>query len=116
VALEIGYLSVFTIRFCVGVVIDDAPARGRVLDAFDAALWADRSWGGHASGLGRRAPEYEDAFDNPHPDFGRGYRIGRVFARRCHARDDVAVIELGARAYVEQLPGLLGLLRATRVS
>jgi hypothetical protein len=116
VGRELGYLSVFTMRFCIGATFEDDAARARVLEAFYAALWADPAWGPHASGLGRRAAEYEDAFNNPHPDYGRGYRIGRVFARRCRARDDVAVIELGARAYVEQLPSILGLLRATRVS
>jgi hypothetical protein len=116
VTRELGYLSVFTMRFCVTAVLEDDTARARVLGAFYAALWADGSWGPHASGLTRREADYEDAFNNPHPDYGRGYRLGRVFARWCRAREDVAVIELGARAYVQQLPRVLHVLRSTRVS
>jgi hypothetical protein len=116
VVRELGYLSLFTMRFCIGAALDDDAARARVLEAFYATLWTDRSWGPHVSGFERRALDYEHAFNNPHPDFGRGYGIGRAFARWCHARDDVAVIELGARAYVEQLPRILGVLRSTRVA
>jgi hypothetical protein len=116
VVRELGYLSVFTMRFCIGATLEDDATRARVLEAFYAALWTDRAWGPHVSGLERRAPDYEHAFNNPHPDYGRGYPIGRAFARWCHARDDVAVIELGARVYVEQLPRILGLLRATPVA
>jgi hypothetical protein len=116
VTRELGYLGVFTMRFCITTVLKDDPALGRVLDAFYPALWVDRSWGPHASGLTRRVADYEDAFSTPHPDYGRGYRIGRVFARWCHAREDVALMELGARAYVEQLPRVLDVLRSARVT
>ena len=116
VTRELGYLSVFTMRFCITAVFEHDPAVPRVLAAFYAALWDDDSWGPHASGMMRRVVDYEEAFNHPHPDYGRGYRIGRVFARWCHAREDVPVIELGARAYVEQLPRVLDLLRSTRVA
>jgi hypothetical protein len=58
---------------------------------------------------------YQDALNNPHPEFGRGYGIGRAFARFCGATHDLPVIELGARAYVEQLPPILTLLRGVLV-
>jgi len=116
VTRELGYLAVFTMRFCIGTVLGGDPALSRLLGAFYTALWSRDSWGPHASGMSRRAADYEDAFAPPHEDYGRAYPVGRVFARWCHARDDVAVIELGARAYVEQLPRVLDLLRSTRLS
>ena len=114
VARELGYLSAFTMRFCIDTVLKDDPVRPRVVAAFEDALWSGAPWGPHASGLARRAADYEEAFDNPHPEYGRSLRIGRAFAKWCHAREDVSVIELGARAYVEQLPFVLDLLRTTQ--
>jgi hypothetical protein len=115
VTRELGYLSILTAHFCVGVVLKDEPALARVVAAFYRALWSGVRWGPHPSGLSRRMADYEDAFNNPDPELGRVYRVGREFARRCRAREDVAVIELGARAYLEQLPLSLDLLRGVSV-
>ena len=60
--------------------------------------------------------EYQHLLSQPHPDYGRAYGMGRVFARLCGASHDVSVIELGATAFVEQLAPILGLLRSVRVA
>ena len=46
---------------------------------------------------------------------GRAYAIGRTFARHCHCSHEVAVIEFGARAYMEHLPPMLALVRGVTV-
>jgi len=81
VARELGYLSILTTRFCIESVLKDDPSLSRVVQAFCGALWANAPWGPHASGLTRRAADYEEAFNTPHPELGRAYRIGRVLAR-----------------------------------
>jgi len=115
VTRELGYLSVVTTRFCVETVLCGEASRGRLVEAFYAELWSNASWGPHASGLSRRVTDYEDAFNHPHPELGRAYRLGRIFARWCRARNDVAFLELGARAYLEQLALTLAHLRGTQV-
>jgi hypothetical protein len=112
---ELAYLSIFTMHFCIDSVLGTSPVRAVVLRAFYDALWSREDWGPTASGIERRIREYGDAFDHPHPEYGRGYWTGRVFARLCGASHDVAVIELGARAYVSQLPPILTFLRSVAV-
>ena len=91
-----------------------APAspHARVEAAFEHALWSGAPWRASAAGLGARLRDYKDAFNHPHPELGRAYVIGRTFARHCHCSHEVAVIEFGARAYMEQLPPMLGVLRS----
>lgn len=60
--------------------------------------------------------EYQHLLSQPHPEYGRGYGVGRVFARLCGASHDVPVIGLRATAFVEQLAPILGALRAVRVA
>ena len=62
------------------------------------------------AGLTAREREYRGAFGNPHPELGRAYSIGRTFARLCHSSREVAVVECGARVYIEQLAARLKLL------
>ncbi len=109
---ELIYLSILTTQFALGVALGAGESTARVRAAFQRALWAGAPWRASASGLSARLREYKDAFNHPHPELGRAYVIGRTFARHCHCSHEVAVIEFGARAYMEQLPPMLGLLRS----
>jgi hypothetical protein len=111
---ELAYLSIVVMHFCVGAALE-GDVVSRVLAAFYRELWTRGVWTGTPGELATRTPAYEDALNHPHPEFGRGYGIGRAFARFCGATHDVAVIEFGARAYVEQLPPILTLLRGVAV-
>ena len=115
VRVELAYLSIVTMHFCVGVALADRTQQTRVLAAFYRGLWSGSAWLASEPELNERVPQYETALNNPHPDLGRGYGMGRVFARLCGASHDVPVIEVGARAYVEQLPPILALLRGVTV-
>jgi len=108
---ELAYLSIVTMHFCIGAVIEDPSARGRIAAAYYGTLWSAPPWRATEEGLLARVLDYESAINNPHPEFGRAYGVGRVFARWCAAAHDVPVIEFGARAYLDQLPPILGLLR-----
>ena len=111
---KLAYLSIVTMHFCItaGLAADVAP---RVLGSYYRALWTGDSWRARPADLDARTPAYEDALNHPHPDYGRGYGVGRTFARLCGATHDLPVIEFGARAYVEQLPPILTLLRGVVV-
>jgi hypothetical protein len=116
VRTELAYLSIFTMHFCIDSVFGSSPGCASVLRAFYDTLWSRDDWGPTPSGVERRIREYGDAFEHPHPEYGRGYWTGRVFARLCGASHDVAVIELGAGAYVSQLPPILAFLRSVAVA
>ena len=111
---ELAYLSIVTMHFCVsaGLAPEVTP---RVLGSYYRALWSGDAWRARPADLDARTPAYEHALNHPHPDYGRGYGMGRTFARLCGATHDLPVIELGARAYVEQLPPILTLLRGVVV-
>ena len=111
---ELAYLSIVTMHFCVGAVLA-GELGGRVLASYYRELWAGDPWLARPAELDARTPAYQEAFNHPHPDVGRGYGVGRTFARLCGATHDVPVIEFGARAYVEQLPPILTLLRSVVV-
>jgi hypothetical protein len=115
VRVELAYLSIVTMHFCVGVALNDRAQQARVLAAFYRTLWSGTPWPASESGLTERVQDYETVLNNPHPNLGRGYGMGRVFARLCGASHDVPVIEFGALAYVEQLPPILSLLRSVTV-
>jgi hypothetical protein len=115
VRVELAYVSIVTMHFCVGAAVADRAHRTQVLAAFYRGLWSGPAWRANEAGLTGRVPQYETALNNPHPDLGRGYGMGRVFARLCGASHDVPVIEFGALAYVEQLPPILTLLRGVTV-
>ena len=115
VRTELAYLSIVTMHFCISAGLPDREQHARVLGAFYRELWAGLPWQANERGLKTRTAHYETALNNPHPDLGRGYGMGRAFARLCGASHDVAVIEFGALAYVEQLPPILGLLRGVTV-
>lgn len=108
---ELGYLFVFTMHFCIDTVVSDRLLSARVAGAFYDALWNREPWGASAAGVERRVLYYGDALNNPHPELGRGYWVGRALARGCNATHDVAVIEFGARIFVSQLEPILEFLR-----
>ena len=110
--VELIYLSILTTRFALGVALGAGEPHARVEAAFERALWSGAPWRASAAGLSARLRDYKDAFNHPHPELGRAYVIGRTFARHCHCSHEVAVIEFGARAYMEQLPPMLGVLRS----
>ena len=112
---ELAYLSIVTMHFCIGAAIEDEPLRLRVAGGFYHTLWSGAPWRASAGGLETRTLEYETALNNPHPELGRAYGLGRGFARQCAAAQDVPVIEFGARAYVEQLSPILSLLRSVTI-
>ena len=112
---ELAYLSIVTMHFCISTAFD-ADILGRVLAAFYGELWRGVAWIATAEEFDARAEPYQSALKHPHPKLGRGYSVGRAFATLCGASHDLPVIEFGARAYVEQLPPILGLLRSVTVA
>ena len=108
---ELAYMAIFTMHFCIHTVLGEHPACPHVISAFYNGLWSRTDWGATAKGAERRVRRYGDAFNNPHPEYGRGYWTGRVFARLCGASHELAVIEFGARTFVTQLPPILSFLR-----
>jgi hypothetical protein len=113
--VEFAYLLVVTAKFCIGVGVDDEAARARVLALFEQDVLSAPELRLTPRGLRIRLREYKDALANPHPEFGRAYSVGRTFARYCDASREVAVIEMAARTYMEQLPPMLGRLRTVAV-
>lgn len=113
--VELIYLSILTTQFALSVALGAGESNARVGAAFERALWSGEPWRASAGGLVARLRDYRDAFNNPHPELGRAYVIGRTFARHCHCSHEIAVIEFGARAYMDQLPPMLGLLRSVSV-
>jgi hypothetical protein len=113
--VELLYLLILTTQFAIGVALGAGETKTRVAAAFELALWAAPPGRTSPSGLIARAREYRDAFKHPHPELGRAYVVGRTLARHCNCGHEVAVIELGARGYMEQLPPMLGLLRSVTV-
>jgi hypothetical protein len=116
VQAELAYISIITMHFCVSVVFGPGGDDARVLDGFYRALWSGAPWCATERGWRSRVREYQHLLSQPHPDFGRAYGVGRTFARLCGASHDVAVIELGATAFVEQLAPILGVLRSVTVT
>jgi hypothetical protein len=115
VQAELAYVSIITMHFCVSVVFGREAEDVRVLDGFYRQLWSNAPWCATERGWRSRVREYQHLLSQPHPDFGRAYGVGRTFARLCGASHDVAVIELGATAFVEQLAPILGLLRSVKL-
>jgi hypothetical protein len=115
VAVEYAYLLIAITQFCIDAGIGDRAAREQLSRAFESAVLSVKALPASERGLPLRRHAYGDALSNPHPDFGRAYSVGRVFARYCDAGPDVAVIEFGARTYMEQLPPMLGRLRSLTV-
>lgn len=111
VCVELAYLLILTSEFCVGVALGDTRVKTRVVEAFEQALWTSAPWRVTSTGLRARLREYRDALSHPHPELGRAYVVGRTFARHCGCSPDVAAIDFGARAYIEQLPRVLARLR-----
>jgi hypothetical protein len=112
---ELAHVSIITMHFCIGVVFG-AGADAAIVDGFYRTLWAAPPWCATERGWRSRVREYQHLLSQPHPEHGRAYGVGRAFARLCGASHDVAVIELGATAFVEQLAPILGLLRTVRVA
>ena len=113
---ELAYIAIITMHFCVGVAFGSARADGAITDGFYRALWSPPAWCATERGWRSRVREYQHLLSQPHPEYGRAYGVGRVFARLCGASHDVPMIELGATAFVEQLAPILGLLRSVRVA
>jgi hypothetical protein len=106
---ELVYLSVLTTGFAIETGLP-APGAAETRAAFEHAVLTSAPGGVDHAGLTAREREYRGAFGNPHPELGRAYSIGRTFARLCHSSREVAVVECGARVYIEQLAARLKLL------
>ena len=113
---ELAHVSIITMHFCIGVVFGPGGQDASIVSGFYRTLWTGAEWCATERGWRSRVREYQHLLSQPHPDYGRAYGVGRVFARLCGASHDVPVIELGATAFVEQLAPILGLLRAVRVA
>jgi hypothetical protein len=113
---ELAYVSIITMHFCVGVVFGQRGGDAAIADGFYRMLWTPPEWCATERGWRSRVREYQHLLSQPHPEYGRAYGVGRVFARLCGASHDVPMIELGATAFVEQLAPILGLLRSVRVA
>jgi hypothetical protein len=116
VAVEYAYLLIVITQFCIDAGVDAAHGRAALAKAFESAARAVASLRASERGIQLRRHAYGDALANPHPEFGRAYSVGRVFARYCDASHEVAVIDFGARTYMEQLPPMLGRLRSVTVA
>ena len=46
-----------------------------------------------------RLPYYAVAADEPHPDLGRAYSLGKLFAKFCNRPDDPRVVMFGSTIY-----------------
>jgi len=110
--VELVYLSIVTSQFALGVALGTDESSACVGAALERALWYGPPWRASAGGLTARLREYRDAFNHPHPELGRAYVIGRTFARHCHCSHEIAVIEFGARAYMDQLSLTIALLKS----
>lgn len=110
VHVELACLSILITEFCIDVALEEPDAR-RVRQVFEDALWAAPPAHATPGDADARASEYRDALRHPHPEFGRAYGVGRVFARGCGCSREVAAIEFGAGAYMAQLPPMLECLR-----
>jgi hypothetical protein len=115
VAAEYAYLLVVITQFCIDAGLSDPQAREALATAFESAAQSVAAPRASERGMHLRRRAYGEALANPHPDFGRAYSVGRVFARYCDAAREIAVIEFGARTYMEQLPPMLGRLRSVTV-
>jgi hypothetical protein len=112
---ELAYLLVVTTQFCIGAGVEEQ-AEGRLQAAFEAAALEAAALAVTPRGLRVRMREYRDALQHPHPEFGRPYSVGRVFARHCAASHELAVIEFAATTYMALLPPTLARLRGVRVA
>jgi len=110
--VELVYLSIVTTQFALGVALGTDEPCARVGVALERALWSGPPWRASAAGLTARLRDYRDAFNHPHPELGRAYVIGRTFARHCHCSHEIAVIEFGGRAYMDQLSLTIALLKS----
>ena len=115
VGAEYAYLLIVITQFCIDAGVADPPARAALTGAFASAVQSVATLRASERGIHLRRHAYGDALSNPHPEFGRAYSVGRVFARYCDASHEVAVIAFGARVYMEQLPPMLVRLRGVRV-
>ena len=113
--VELTYLSILTTQFALGVALGAGePPRGSTRP-LSAGSGPARPGVRPRADWQARLPEPRDTFNHPHPELGRAYGIGRTFARHCGCSHEVAAIEFGARAYMGQLPRMLGLLRSLTV-
>jgi hypothetical protein len=115
VAAEYAYLLIVITQFCIDAGVNHPHARAAVDRAFESAVQSVAALRASERGIRLRRHAYGEALSNPHPEFGRAYSVGRVFARYCDASLEVAVIDFGARTYMEQLPPMLGRLRSVTV-
>ena len=115
VRAELSYLLVAITQFCIRFAADEQ-AEPRLQAAFEAAALAAMPLAVTTRGLRVRMREYRDAMQHPHPEFGRAYSVGRVFARYCDASRELTVIEFAAHTYMTQLPPMLARLREVRIA
>ena len=115
VAAEYAYLLIVVTQFCIDAGVDEPQPRTALGRAFKSAVQSAAALRASARGIELRRHAYGDALSNPHPEFGRAYSVGRVFARYCDASLEVAVIDFGMRTYMDQLPPMLGRLRSVTV-
>jgi len=54
--------------------------------------------------------------NDPHPQYGSGYPIGKVFAIFCGRPKDIAFIGLGSGCYAVSLDRLLPVIRQANVA
>jgi hypothetical protein len=113
---ELAYVSIITMHFCIGVVFGQGGSETAILNGFYRTLWTAPEWCATERGWRSRVREYQHLVSQPHPEYGRAYGVGRVFARLCGASHDVPVIELGATAFIEPLAPLLDLLRSVHIA
>ena len=92
---ELSYLQVFLIDFMTQMTLNDVPTRKAVLGAFYERLRENTD--AVDAHLASRFDDYLVAANSPHPELGRGWSIGKAFAKLCKAEDHALVIHVGAR-------------------
>jgi hypothetical protein len=117
-ALEVVCLEMFLVDFLVSEVVgaNDSKLRAPVLEAFYGYLRdASDDWKGLREAIDPRFAAYAEAMNAPHPQYGRGYPLGRAFAQVVGRPNDLAVIGFAAQHYINFMEAVVPIIRqATR--
>jgi hypothetical protein len=114
---ELFALEVFSTEVGLLSLIDDEDVRNRTVAAFfDRLATQERSWADEFDTIADRHAAYVEAFNNPHPELGPGFRIGQCFAAGCEHDNDVRLINFAASIYSSTVTGLGTLLASVEVA
>jgi hypothetical protein len=115
--VELAYLEIFIVDFLVTEVLGPStPQRRWVLNAFYGRLQQhSANWAGVLEDIHPRFAAYAHAANHPHPQYGRGYSFGKVFAMACGKSNDIALVGAGMDRFDRALKTLLPFIRSAGV-